>query len=531
MHAAESLISRLTDVLAPIETKLAHAWWKSGTHSSPAADAERCALELEIRAILADAAAFAEIKSLRSTMDLDLEFDDPGLSRQLDLLHDAFAPNQVPEDLRRSIVELETSVDSTFTTFRAEIDGVRVDDNAIADVLRQSDDCEQRRAAWDASKKIGDAVANDVRKLASLRNAAARSLGYRDHFELALSLSELSEQRLLETLDAVDTASAEPFKNWKHELDLGIAARFDLEVEDLRPWHYDDPFFQEAPRNETLQLDELFADADIEALTLKTFDGLGLNIRTALSKSDLWSREAKSQHAFCIDIDRSGDVRVLANIVGNERWTSTMLHEFGHATYDLEIDRNLPWLLRGPSHALTTEGVAMLCGRLTRDPKWLIEVAQVDPSEVAKMQPALRKGRRAGLLVFARWVLVVTNFERALYADPECDLNTLWWDLVEQFQLITRPSGRDRPDWAAKIHLAVAPVYYQNYLYGELFASQLEETLNREAGGMINSLAGGKVLVERVFQPGSSVRWDHLIEEATGAPIGVDAFSRNLGDF
>ena len=49
----------------------------------------------------------------------------------------------------------------------------------------------------------------------------------------------------------------------------------------------------------------------------------------------------------------------------------TMLHEFGHAIYDRECDDTLPWLVRGAAHALTTEGIAMLMGRLPRDPQWL----------------------------------------------------------------------------------------------------------------------------------------------------------------
>ena len=40
--------------------------------------------------------------------------------------------------------------------------------------------------------------------------------------------------------------------------------------------------------------------------------------------------------------------------------------------------------------------------------------------------------------------------------------------------------GRTAPDWASKIHLAVAPVYYQSYLLGELLASQLDQAV-REA--------------------------------------------------
>jgi peptidyl-dipeptidase A len=130
--------------------------------------------------------------------------------------------------------------------------------------------------------------------------------------------------------------------------------------------------------------------------------------------------------------------------------------------------------------------------------------------------------------VFARWVLVMTNFERSLYADPDADLDTLWWDLVEHHQLVRRPDGRRAPDWAAKIHLAAAPVYYQNYLYGELFASQLDATLRDRAGGIVDRAAAGALLRDDVFAPGASLRWDALVERATGAPLTAAHLARQL---
>ena len=52
-----------------------------------------------------------------------------------------------------------------------------------------------------------------------------------------------------------------------------------------------------------------------------------------IARSDLYEKPGKSPHAFCTDIDREGDVRVLANIVPNEYWMGTMLHELGHSVY------------------------------------------------------------------------------------------------------------------------------------------------------------------------------------------------------
>ena len=164
----------------------------------------------------------------------------------------------------------------------------------------------------------------------------------------------------------VDRFTSDAFAEWKRDVDESLAKRFGCEPADLRPWHYDDPFFQSPPAEGAIAIDHLFVDADLEALTLRTYDGLGLDVRPVLGHSDLYARDGKSQHAFCIDIDRAGDVRVLCNVEPSERWMDTMLHEFGHAIYDRERDDTLPWLVRGDAEAFTTEGIAMLMGRLPR---------------------------------------------------------------------------------------------------------------------------------------------------------------------
>ncbi|MFI5045628.1 MAG: M2 family metallopeptidase [Acidimicrobiia bacterium] len=524
MRSPAALVADLEASLRPLEVELSEAWWEANTRSSDAADERRTRAELAHRELLADPDLFAEIRSARAA-----PIDDPLLARQLDVLHDAFVPNQVGAELRRQIVELETQVASTFNNFRGSIDGCRVDDNDIAEILRSSDEGVERQAAWTAAKAIGPEVAEHVRELARLRNRAARDLGYRDHFALALATGELDEQRLFATLDEVDRATAEPFAAWKAELDGALATRFAVAPADLRPWHFEDPFFQTPPAAGAVAIDHLFAGADLEALTLRTYDGLGLDVRQVLAHSDLYARDGKSQHAFCIDIDRDGDVRVLCNVEPSERWMDTMLHEFGHAIYDRECDRSLPWLLRGAAHALTTEGVAMLMGRLPRRAEWLASVVAVGDDVLdEELRDALVASRRAALLVFARWVLVMTTFERALYADPDGDLDGLWWDLVERYQSVHRPDGRRAPDWASKIHFAVAPVYYQNYLYGELFASQLQAAIHARAGALVDEPDAGALLVREVFAPGAAKRWDRLVVDATGEPLSARAFAQEL---
>ena len=524
MQDAGGLARELVDRLHPVEVELAQAWWAASTHASPDANRRKAELELTRRQLLADREAFAAVRDARARTR-----DEGAVARQLDVLHDAMLPNQVPEELRRRIVDLETDVEATFTSFRGELDGEPVADNAILDILRGSVDGGLRRRAWESSKQVGAAVAGRVRELARLRNEAARAVGSRDYFALSLAVGEMDEGRLLATLDEVDRHTAAPFAAWKDTLDEALAVRFGVARGELAPWHFDDPFFQDPPARGAVDLDPLFADADLEALTVRTYDGLGLDVRPVLTNSDLYGRDGKNQHAFCIDIDREGDVRVLCNVEPSERWMDTMLHEFGHAVYNRGVDPSLPWLVRDAAHALTTEGVAMLFGRLVRSLDWLDRVAGVPAAELDRLRRPLAAARRAALLVFARWVLVVTHFERRLYADPDTDLDTLWWDLVERYQRVRRPAGRHEPDWAAKIHLAVVPVYYQNYLYGELFASQLERALTDRAGGFVDRREAGRFLTDAVFAPGAAGRWDHLVEGATGEPLTASHLAAQLG--
>lgn len=514
----EAVVAACEARLRPLETAVNAAWWDANVDAREETQSRRERAEVALSDALADGDAYDAVRAAR-----DGGVRDPLVARQLELLEHQLAPQQVAGALRHEIVALQAGIESSFARHRGEIDGEAVDDNAIHDILRTSDDPRRRRAAWEASKTVGAEVAPDLRRLVALRNDAARSLGARDHFALALETTEYDEARLFATLDEVDRLTAAPFAALKRELDDRLSARFGVAVGDLRPWHYDDPFFQEAPSSIGVDLDEPLGTPDLVALTTRTFAGMGLDVAPAIARSDLVPRPGKNQHAFCTDIDRAGDVRVLSNNVPGEFWAETMLHEFGHAAYFLGVSADLPWLLR-TMHLCVTEGVAMLCGRLVRDPAWLRTVAAVPAAAVDELAPRLAAARRAALLVFARWVLVMTNFERGLYADPDADHDARWWDLVERYQLVRRPDGRAAPDWAAKIHLAAAPVYYHNYLFGEMIASQFSAAIN----GLVDREEAGTFLASRVFAPGAARRWDLLVADATGEPLTPAAFAREL---
>jgi peptidyl-dipeptidase A len=276
-------------------------------------------------------------------------------------------------------------------------------------------------------------------------------------------------------------------------------------------------------------VDRFFRERDLKELTHRTYDALGLDVRGVVARSDLYGRPGKNQHAFCLSVGREYpyDVRVLANVRPDAYWMNTLLHEFGHAVYDRYINPKLPYFLRVVAHTCTTEAIALMMGALAEETGWLKGIAGIPEAELDGDAERLAARRRADGLVFTRWALVVFNFERQLYADPEReDLNSLWWDLVERLQLVKRPPGRDGPDWAAKIHVAVAPVYYHNYVLGNLISAQLRGHLEAHVthGPFYENEVAGRYLVEAFFGPGARETWRDTVLRATGEEINPDYF-------
>lgn len=518
-HLVADLEARFMD----LETRFHEAYWDSQVKATPETQALRAEIELELRRLKGDPASYQAISKIAEG-----DVHDPVMARQVNVLRRSLAGNQMDDGHRVALVNLGSAVESEFAAFRPTVEGRRFTDNEINEILATSVDGRHREDVWRASKEVGKTIAERVRDLVRTRNEVALSLGFADYYRMSLTLQELSEEWLFGKLDELEELTRAPYSDWKEGVDAQLKRRFDAST--VMPWHYADPFFQEAPREGSVDLDPYLRSIDPAELSVRTFEGWGINIRPVIDKSDIFPRELKSQHAFCLDVDRTGkDVRILANVVPGEHWTTVMLHESGHAAYDISFNKRMPYLLRRPTHIFVTEAIAIMCGRFARDPVWLRDIAGVSATDVAALGASLTHANAAESLQFARWGLVMAHFERDLYADPEGDLDQRWWDHVERLQMIERPDDVPAGGWASKIHLAVAPVYYHNYLLGEMLASQLSDTIQRECGGVVGSKSAGEFLIERVFRSGAFMRWDALIEEATGTGLSATAFGADVG--
>ncbi len=532
---AKKFIESHVAKMKPLDKVAGAAWWDANTSGKDDDFKRKEEAQNKIDAALADPVSFRELKAIQEKGGLG----DPVLARQIEVVYLQYLEKQVDPLLLREMVAKANSIEKAFNVYRAEVDGKKLSENDVRKILKESKSSDERRKVWEGSKGVGAMVEKDLIALAKLRNQAAGQLGFQNYHQLMLHLNEQEQPQILKLFDELDALTREPFLKAKAEFDERLAANCGVKIADLRPWHYHDPFFQESPAVFGTDLDAIYKNADILKLCQTFYLDLGLPIDDVLRRSDLFEKPGKSPHAFCTDIDRDGDVRVLANIVPSERWMDTMLHELGHAVYSSKnIPPTVPYTLRGASHILTTEGVAMMMGRLAKNGAWQEQmgIAPQDPAERKRLADAGAKVLRNQLLIFSRWCQVMLRFEKGLYDNPDQDLNKLWWDLAEKYQGVRRPDGRNAPDYASKIHIVGAPVYYHNYMMGELFASQVHHTIAREVCGSrdprsvayVKDPKVGDFLKAKVFAPGQIKSWNELTKFATGEELNPKAFAKDF---
>jgi len=531
MTTAKEVIADHETRIKPLEIVTGDAWWTANVTGKDEDFAAKEKAQNKLDAALADPLRFSKIKAVR-----EAGVADPSEKRQIELLYLQSLEKQVDPKLLEKITAKANSIEKAFNVYRAKVGGVELADSKIRERLKESKSSDERKAVWEASKGVGAAVESDLKELVRLRNESAKNLGFPDYHVMMLALNEQKQSDVIALFDELDTLTRKPFEELKSTIDSVLARQCGISVDELRPWHYHDPFFQETPAVFDANLDEPYAKADILKLCREFYAGIGLPIEDVIARSDLYEKPGKSPHAFCIDVNRMGDVRVLANIVNNEYWMGTMLHELGHAVYSSRnIPQSVPYLLRGEAHILATEGVAMQFEQFSKDADWLAAMG-VKVENPKAYDEAGSKAKRGHLLIFSRWCQVMLRFEKAMYADPSQDLNKLWWDLVEKYQGLKRPEGRNQPDYGAKIHIVSSPAYYHNYMMGQLFASQVHHTICREVLGGVSpakaSYVGnskvGQFMVEKVFAPGRSLSWKELAQFATGEPLSAKAFAADF---
>lgn len=526
------LITEIEAKVIPLQSKINLAEYEAAVSGNDADYKKAAQLNIKLTEIYSDKEVYKNLGKFKKSGIVQ----DGLLKRQLEVYFNEYKFHQVPTEKMAKMINESSAIAKKFSTYRAELGAKKLTDNQIESILSTSTDNDELKATWQASKQVGALIADDLIRLVKDRNEAAKIAGFDNYHQMRLTLQGQDPTKIEKIFDDLDLLIKQPYAQLKYDMDDFLSARLNIKPEDLRPWHYQNRYFQQAPEIYKIDLDQYYKDKDVVEIGQKYYSGIGLDIKEIIKYSDLKEKSGKQQLSEAMDIDRNGNVRVVANLQDSEYSMYLMLYEFGWASYFQNIDRNLPWSLRTPAHFFTTDAVASFFGNLSKDPVWISEMIEVPKEEIEAQSDNIKKARRLESFVFAAWSQVMYRFEKSLYENPDQNLNKLWWDLVEKYQLIRRPENRDNPDWATKAHIITHPCTYYSYMLGELFAAQIatyimENIAEKNEDGKVtycNNPAIGEYFVDKVFRPGSKYNWNDLVKYATGEELSPDYFKNRI---
>ncbi len=242
----------------PLDRRAGIAWWDANISGKDEDFAKKEQAQNAIDAALADHVAFAEVKELKEASKAG-KIDDKIADRCVNVLYLAYLEKQVDPELLKKIVAKSNAVEKTFNVFRAQVNGKKMTDGEVREVLKNEKNSAYRQAVWEASKKVGAEVEADLKELVKLRNEAATKLGFKNFHALQLYLNEQDGPELIKLFDDLDELTREPFTAAKREIDEILAGHYGVKADELMPWHYHDPFFQESPAVFKASLDAPYA--------------------------------------------------------------------------------------------------------------------------------------------------------------------------------------------------------------------------------------------------------------------------------
>ncbi|MFH0800445.1 MAG: M2 family metallopeptidase [Pseudomonadota bacterium] len=543
---ANAVVEEYLSRYKPLDIEVRKAWYKYNTTGDKKASEREAELELAIRELASDKGRFEKLKALYKDRK---DIDSPVLRREVEVLYLGHLPNQVSKEKLRELTELEKRLQEGFNDYRAVVDGKKLTPVETAHILAESTDSAKLEKVWKAEYSIGPVLEKDYRAIVKLRNEIARELGFKNALELSAATDELDLKMLDRFYGDITKITEKPFRRLKEEfIDPRLARRYGISVADLRPWHYQNAFFQEAPTAifGKVDLDELYSKTDAKKIIGQTIDfygSLGLDIHGIVANSSLFPKPGKNPHAvaWLLNPDKPGSSILIMNLPDPPKppkasEASTLVHELAHdINYEAILNNKaVPYLLRDPT--MLTEAVAMLFERQTQTAEWFkhLGVADAKAKEVAD---AVAQIDYVDQLVFLRWSATIYCFERGFYDDPDRDIGDLWWECKAKYQFEHRPEGWKSPDAMAKYHITNAePLYYSNYAIGRIANVQFADLLAKKIGEDVRGASYfgkrelGDWLMADFLAQGELYRWDDFLERSTGKPLSVDAWKKYYMD-
>jgi peptidyl-dipeptidase A len=422
--------------------------------------------------------------------------------------------------------------------FKFTLDGKPVTTGRIDEILESSDNLQERRKAWTASKEVGKTLKDGLDSLQYLRNASVTPLGYKDYFDYNAREYGMGEDEVIKLTRQFITEIWPLYRELHTWARYTLAERYKQPVPDYIPadwlpnrWGQDWSALVDV---KGLSIDSILKVHGAEWMAHQSeefYKSLGFDPLPPVfwEKSSLYPVPAdspftKNNHASAWHMDLANDVRSLESITPTTDYWSTVLHEFGHIYYYMSYSRpEIPVILRSGANRGFHEAFGTMMG-LASLQKPFLENLNLIPKNTTTNDTLKLLKEALSYVVSLPWSSgVMTAFEYNLYAKklPKDQYNQAWWKLVKQFQGIVPPveRGEEYCDAATKTHINDDPAQYYDYSIASVLVFQFhkhiaDSILHQDPHATNywgNKAVGG--FLKKVMSPGASIDWRQQLKD------------------
>ena len=434
-----------------------------------------------------------------------------------DLLKEFDEELNTGEELK-ALRQKENEIAGKFNSYVPQIDGKEITKTEIFKILQTETNPEKRQKAYDAKIKGGDLIADDMVEFVRMRNRFAQNKGFKNYFEY-----KLKEDYDVE-LEFLDRLIDETYSNSNDKIKVILENKQNelkefFKTDCLENYHYG----LLLDSNPEKGVNEILEGQDVVSISKNMYKNMGYDIEELEKEGkitlDLFPRKGKNTHGFCFGVEAGKDSRILANLTNNVTSLDTLNHELGHCVYDLGISLSLTYLDKRASSPAVTEAVAMMMGDIIKTENVL---AGIVPAGLLEKFKSTHIEDEAG---FVAKSLLIIDFERQFYANPEQNPKELWNNLT--YKYLNRKTEADN-EWATIPHYLSHPAYYQNYFRANLMKVQIYNFLKSKLGNITENPESSKYMDENIFKFGASVEEYDLIKQLTGKEFSADDFISSL---
>jgi peptidyl-dipeptidase A len=480
---------------------------------------------------------------------------DPVTARKLKLLKLAqVSPPPNRPGAADELSQILTRMDSTYSTGKFAYKGKQITLNDAEDVLRESRDPAELKAAWEGWHSVSPAIKADYAKFVALSNEGARGLGYKDTGALWRSNYDMEPDAFAAETDRL-WKQVEPFYRNLH---CYVRARLNEKYGDavqprtgpIRADLLGNMWAQEwgniydvvAPKSakSSYDLTQLLVSHDYDPVKMvKTGEAFYSSLGYEPLPQTFWERSLITRpkdrevvcHASAWDVDNKNDIRIkMCTKVTAEDFV-TVHHELGHNYYQRAYSTQ-PFLFEGSANDGVHEAIGDFAGLSAVTPTYLKQIGLLDtvPGDEEDIPFLLKTA--LDKIAFLPFGLLVDRWRWEVFSGevtPE-HYNDAWWALRLKYQGLTPPGPRpaDAFDPGAKYHVP-GNTPYTRYFLARIYQFQFHRAACREAGwkGPLHrcSIYGQKGVGEKfnaMMQKGQSQPWPETLDAFTGDK-GTDA--------